>query len=110
MDNVFLLAIRIVVSDRSRCRLFWISSTDQSSEGIDSVVFFKHCWNARSGAHELQEVFVKRFASMNGVEISSRIVRELNHSHCYDLKAGLFNSAENFSYYLFPNAVRLENR
>src|SRR3989304_1661815 len=89
MDNVFLLAIRIVVSDRSRCRLFWISSTDQSSEGIDSVVFFKHCWNARSGAHELQEVFVKRFASRNGVKLSSRIVRELNLVRCLALKNGL---------------------
>ena len=110
MDDVLLLIVRKVMPDCLWGGLLGVSSADECSESLDGVLFFQEHRDARTRAHELEEVFIEGLPSVDGIEFTCALKRQVYHFHCHNSEACLFNSAENFSDDSFSNAVGFENR
>lgn len=110
MDDVLLLAVCEVVPDRPRGRFLGVSGADERTEGVDGIVFFQDDRDAGPRAHELEEVFIEGLASVDAIEFTCALERQVHHFHRYDSEARFLYCAENLSHDSFSNAIRFENR
>ena len=110
VDGVCVDGLGKAVADGAGGCFLRVGGTDEFAEGSDCVVTFEDGRETRAAGHEFDDVLEEWAFAVDGVELTSGFVGEVDHFHGFDCEASLDDLVEDFAGVSVGHCVGLDDR